>query len=119
MSTREKMIAHGRTVEEVAAELGADSLAYISLAGVYEAVRGEPFEAQQRRRRLARQSTVESLRARQFGGRIRVQPGRRGAGERRIVEKNAHGFGRGHDDGLKGENSDLTTAETGREPAYA
>ena len=42
MSTREEMIAHGRTVEEVAAELGADSLAYISLAGVYEAVRGEP-----------------------------------------------------------------------------
>jgi len=42
MSTREEMIAHGRTVQEVAAELGADSLAYISLAGVYEAVRGEP-----------------------------------------------------------------------------
>jgi len=40
MSTREEMIAHGRTVEEVAAELGCDSLAYLSLAGVYEAVRG-------------------------------------------------------------------------------
>ena len=38
MSTREEMIAHGRTPEEVAAELGADSLHYLSLAGVYEAV---------------------------------------------------------------------------------
>ena len=41
MSTREEMIAHGRTVDEIAAELGCDSLAYLSLAGVYEAVRGE------------------------------------------------------------------------------
>ncbi len=38
MSTREEMIAHGRTVEEVGAELGADSLHYLSLEGVYEAV---------------------------------------------------------------------------------
>ena len=38
MSTREEMIAHGRTPEEIAAELGADSLHYLSLAGVYEAV---------------------------------------------------------------------------------
>jgi amidophosphoribosyltransferase len=38
MSTREEMIAHERTVEEVARELGADSLAYLSLEGVYEAV---------------------------------------------------------------------------------
>jgi amidophosphoribosyltransferase len=38
MSTREEMIAHGRTVAEVAAELGCDSLHYLSLAGVYEAV---------------------------------------------------------------------------------
>jgi amidophosphoribosyltransferase len=38
MSTREEMIAHGRTVEEVCAELGADSLHYLSLEGVYEAV---------------------------------------------------------------------------------
>jgi amidophosphoribosyltransferase len=42
MSTREEMIAHGRTVEEVAAELGADSLAYLSLRGVYEAISGTP-----------------------------------------------------------------------------
>ena len=39
MSTREEMIAHERTTEEVAAELGCDSLHYLSLAGVYEAVR--------------------------------------------------------------------------------
>jgi amidophosphoribosyltransferase len=40
MSTREEMIAHGRTVEEIAAELGADSLHYLSLQGVYAAVGG-------------------------------------------------------------------------------
>jgi amidophosphoribosyltransferase len=40
MSTSEEMIAHGRTVAEVCAELGADSLHYLSLDGVYEAVRG-------------------------------------------------------------------------------
>jgi amidophosphoribosyltransferase len=38
MSTRQEMIAHGRTAEEVAAELGCDSLHYLSLEGVYEAV---------------------------------------------------------------------------------
>jgi amidophosphoribosyltransferase len=41
MSTREEMIAHERSVEEIAAELGCDSLHYLSLAGVYDAVRGE------------------------------------------------------------------------------
>ncbi|MDQ3849275.1 MAG: amidophosphoribosyltransferase [Actinomycetota bacterium] len=40
MSTREEMIAHGRDVGEIARELGCDSLAYLSLEGVYEAVRG-------------------------------------------------------------------------------
>jgi amidophosphoribosyltransferase len=40
MSTREEMIAHGRTTEQVAAELGCDSLHYLSMEGVYEAVRG-------------------------------------------------------------------------------
>ncbi len=38
MSTREEMIAHGRTTAEVAEELGCDSLHYLSLEGVYEAV---------------------------------------------------------------------------------
>jgi amidophosphoribosyltransferase len=41
MSTREEMIAHERTEEEIAAELGCDTLAYLSLKGVYEAVRGD------------------------------------------------------------------------------
>jgi amidophosphoribosyltransferase len=40
MSSREEMVAHGRTVEEVREHLGCDSLAYLSLAGVYEAVGG-------------------------------------------------------------------------------
>ena len=40
MSTREEMIAHGRTVREIAGELGADSLHYLSLEGVYEAIGG-------------------------------------------------------------------------------
>jgi len=40
MSTREEMIAHGRSEAEIAAELGADSLAYLSLEGVYEAIGG-------------------------------------------------------------------------------
>jgi amidophosphoribosyltransferase len=39
MSTSEEMVAHERTVEEVARELGCDSLAYLSLEGVYEAIR--------------------------------------------------------------------------------
>jgi amidophosphoribosyltransferase len=43
MHTREEMVAHGRTVAEVAAEVGADSLAYLSLEGVYEAI-GTPRE---------------------------------------------------------------------------
>src|SRR5262249_54740806 len=43
MSTSEEMIAHDRTVEEVAAELGADSLAYLSMERVYEAI-GTPAE---------------------------------------------------------------------------
>jgi amidophosphoribosyltransferase len=40
MSTREEMIAHGRSTAEVAAELDCDSLHYLSLQGVYEAIRG-------------------------------------------------------------------------------
>jgi amidophosphoribosyltransferase len=40
MSTREEMVAHERTEAEIAAELGADSLAYLSLDGVYQAIRG-------------------------------------------------------------------------------
>jgi amidophosphoribosyltransferase len=40
MSTREEMIAHERSVADVAAELGCDSLHYLSLESVYEAVGG-------------------------------------------------------------------------------
>jgi amidophosphoribosyltransferase len=36
------MIAHNRTVQEIGEELNVDSLAYLSLAGVYEAVGGSP-----------------------------------------------------------------------------
>jgi amidophosphoribosyltransferase len=43
MSTREEMVAHNRDVEEIARELGADSLAYLSMEGVYEAI-GTPAE---------------------------------------------------------------------------
>jgi amidophosphoribosyltransferase len=38
MSTREEMIAHDRSTDEVAAELGCDTLHYLSLEGVYAAV---------------------------------------------------------------------------------
>ncbi len=44
MSTREEMIAHNRTVQEIAEELDADSLAYLSMEGVYEAIEGDPAE---------------------------------------------------------------------------
>jgi amidophosphoribosyltransferase len=39
MSTTQEMVAHGRTEAEIATELGCDSLAYLSLGGVYEAIR--------------------------------------------------------------------------------
>jgi amidophosphoribosyltransferase len=38
MSSREEMIAHGRSVDDIAEDLGVDSLHYLSLDGVYEAV---------------------------------------------------------------------------------
>jgi amidophosphoribosyltransferase len=41
MSAREEMVAHDRSVEEVCRVIGADSLHYLSLEGVYEAVRGQ------------------------------------------------------------------------------
>jgi amidophosphoribosyltransferase len=43
MSTHEEMVAHDRTIEEIATELGANSLAYLSMEAVYEAV-GTPAE---------------------------------------------------------------------------
>jgi len=38
MSSTDEMVAHGRDVDEIGRELGCDSLAYLSLAGVYEAI---------------------------------------------------------------------------------
>ncbi len=38
MSTREELIAHGRSTAQICQELGADSLHYLSMEGVYEAV---------------------------------------------------------------------------------
>ena len=49
MPTSEEMIAHGRTVDEVAAEVDADSLAYLSLDG---RVRGCRLRARDALRRL-------------------------------------------------------------------
>jgi amidophosphoribosyltransferase len=43
MPSREEFVANDRTVDEVAQEIGANSLAYLSLDGVYEAV-GTPRE---------------------------------------------------------------------------
>jgi amidophosphoribosyltransferase len=39
MATSQEMVAHERSVEEIARELDCDSLAYLSLEGVYEAIR--------------------------------------------------------------------------------
>jgi amidophosphoribosyltransferase len=39
MSTTQEMVAHGHTVNEIARELDCDSLAYLPLDGVYEAIR--------------------------------------------------------------------------------
>ena len=44
MSTHEEMIAHGRSLAEITAAIGADTLHYLSLEGVYEAV-GAPRES--------------------------------------------------------------------------
>jgi amidophosphoribosyltransferase len=44
MSTRREMIAHERTEEEIAEELGADSLHYLSLDGVYDAIGVSPAD---------------------------------------------------------------------------
>ncbi len=38
MPTKEEMAAHGKTIDEIARDLNADSLAYLSLGGVYEAI---------------------------------------------------------------------------------
>ena len=75
MSTREEMIAHGRTEAEVAAELGADSLAYLSLEGVYEAIQG---------------SRVDPLR-RVLLGRVPAGRHRGGAAQGRVRERAAAG----------------------------
>jgi amidophosphoribosyltransferase len=42
MSTEEEMIAHARSEDEIARIVGADSLAYLSLAGVYRSLEESP-----------------------------------------------------------------------------
>jgi amidophosphoribosyltransferase len=42
MSTTQEMVAHGRSEAEISRELECDSLAYLSLEGVYEAIRSSP-----------------------------------------------------------------------------
>ena len=75
MSTREEMIAHGRTEAEVAAELGADSLAYLSLAGVYEAIQGDAVDPL--RRLLLGRLPAGRHGRRAAQGRVRVAAGPR------------------------------------------
>jgi amidophosphoribosyltransferase len=41
MSSREEMVAYERTVEEIREHIGCDSLAYLSLEGVYASVKGQ------------------------------------------------------------------------------
>ena len=41
MATKAEFIAHGRTVEEVCQLIGADSLGYLSVEGLHEAVNGD------------------------------------------------------------------------------
>ncbi len=41
MSSREEMVAHERTIAEICEHIGADSVAYLSLEGVYEAINGQ------------------------------------------------------------------------------
>ena len=74
MSTREEMIAHGRTVEEIADELGADSLHYLSLDG---RVRGRRRVARHTLRRLLQRRVP----ARRHGGRQRQVRARAAAGQ--------------------------------------
>ena len=74
MSTREEMIAHDRTEAEVAAELGADSLAYLSLEGVYEAIESDSRDAL--RRLLLRRVPARSSGSGQREGRVRARRSR-------------------------------------------
>ena len=74
MSTREEMIAHERTVDEVAAELGCDSLAYLSLG---RRLRGDP------RRRATSTATPASPASTRWRGRGRRQVRARAAGRPR------------------------------------
>ncbi len=73
MSTREEMIAHKRTVEEIADELDADSLAYLSMDG---RLRGDRHAARGPLRRLL-QRPLPARRPRDANGKFALEDMRR------------------------------------------
>ncbi len=81
MSTREEMIAHERTTEQVAQELGCDSLHYLSLEGVYEAVGATQRDAL--RRLLHRPLPARGQRRR--GRQVLARAGARRAARERLT----------------------------------
>ena len=77
MSTREEMIAHDRTIDEIADELGADSLAYLSIDG---RLRGGRDAARRTLRRLLHRR-VPARRRRRRERQVRARAAPRGLGD--------------------------------------
>ena len=82
MSTREEMIAHGREIDEIAAELGADSLA-LHLAG--GRLRGRRRHARDALRRLLHRRVPAARHAAGRAGQARVRAG--AAGHTRVTTR--------------------------------